>query len=170
MSEFADIGDSDRDRSFSSASNLTNTSSKAVLSALRALQEKIRRLEAERAQALEETAQIRHQMKTLEIESNHAKQKENLTMQKSLQDARLAYDRLLTEKTELEVRLSNLENKNREASGVVEDQQRRTRALETDKHSAMLRVKDLEAAHSQLEAQLQGAQLKEKGMFLYFFI
>ena len=167
MADFSDIaggsGSGDAERSFSSSLS-ANASSKAVLSALKALQEKIRRLESERSRALEEAAQIRTQMKTLEIEASHAKQREGLSLQKGLQDARAAYDRLLTEKTELEIRLNNVENKNREAAVLVEEQLKQNRALEADKHAAMLRVKDLESTHSQLESQMHSSQLKEKDL------
>lgn len=170
MAEYSHIGGGgggggggDTEHSFSSSLN-SNASSKAVLSALKALQEKIRRLESERAQALEETAQIRSQMKTLEIEANHSKQREGLVMQKGLQEARTAYDRLLTEKTELEIRLNNVEIKNRDAAATVEEQLRHNRSLEAEKHAAMLKVKELESTHSQLESQMHTSQLKEKDL------
>ena len=52
----------------SSASNgNASSSSKAVLAALRALQDKIRRLETERTQALDESSQLRLQLKNFEI-------------------------------------------------------------------------------------------------------
>lgn len=66
-----DIMDSVNDSSFGAsqshglnASNTSASSSKAVLAALRALQDKIRRLEQERGAALDEAAQLRHQLQT----------------------------------------------------------------------------------------------------------
>jgi chromosome segregation ATPase len=151
----------------SAASSLQNgsSSSKAVLAALRALQDKIRRLEAERTQALDETSQLKHQLKTQEIESEHAKQKELLTVQKNLQEAKSSYDRLFHEKTELELRLSRLEEKNKLLQGNTEDLQAKIHHLESEKHQSALRVKDLEYQYKQIEQQIKDTQGKEKGIF-----
>lgn len=163
-SDFADAG-IDVDKSFSSAisNSSTATSSKAVLAALRALQDKIRRLESERSQSLEECTQLRHQLKNLEIESEHAKQRESLATQRSLQETRSAYDRLLTEKTDLEIRLSKSEDKNKDLVRHTTDLQENIKSLEEEKHKAQLRIREIEAGYSNLESLLQSTQLKEKG-------
>lgn len=142
----------------------TATSSKAVLAALRALQDKIKRLETERSQALDETAQLKHQLKSLEIESEHMKQKENLIAQKNLQEARAAYDRLLTEKTDLELRLSRVDDKNKTTKHQTDDLQARIRILEEEKHNCLLQVKDLEAQKLYFESQISYAKQFEKGL------
>ncbi len=154
------------DRSYNSTYNgSSNTSSsKAVLAALRALQDKIRRLESERTQALDETVQLRHQLKNQEVEADHAKQREQLQAQKSLQEVRSAYERLLTDKSELEVRLSKYEEKNKQAQGNVDDLQARIRILEDDKHAGTMKLKDLEHQKIQIETQIKLAQQKEEGM------
>eukprot|EP01036_Dinobryon_divergens_P031486 gene31488-40892_t len=95
------------------ASTSNNSSSKAVLAALRALQDKIRRLEAERAQAVEESSQLKHQLKLQEIEFDHSRQKESLSSQKVLQEAKNSFEKVFTEKTDLEVRLVKLEERNK---------------------------------------------------------
>ena len=64
--------DLDLDSSYRSATSANSTSvntssSKAVLAALRALQDKIRRLESERSQALDEATDLRQKIKTLDI-------------------------------------------------------------------------------------------------------
>jgi len=153
------------DRSYNSTYNgSSNTSSsKAVLAALRALQDKIRRLESERTQALDETVQLRHQLKNQEVEADHAKQREQLQAQKSLQEVRSAYERLLTDKSELEVRLSKYEEKNKQAQGNVDDLQARIRILEDDKHAGTMKLKDLEHQKIQVETQIKLAQQKEEG-------
>ena len=92
-----------------------------MLAALRALQDKIRRLESERTQALNDTAQLRQQIKNQEVESDHIKQKEHLASQKNLLEVRTAYDRILTEKTEAEIRLSKLEDRNRIEEEIARD-------------------------------------------------
>lgn len=142
-----------------------SSSSKAVLAALRALQDKIRRLEAERSQALDETAQLRLQLKNQEIEADHMKQKENLNAQKSLHEVKSAYDRLLTEKTDMEVRLAKLEERNRSAQHVAEDLQAKIKALEDEKQSSLQRARDLEHQQQNYDLQIKNAQQKEKGEY-----
>lgn len=145
------------------SSNASASSSKAVLAALRALQDKIRRLEAERAQALDETSQLRHQLQSQEVEFEHAKQRDNMNSTKSLQDARSAYDRLLSEKTELEIRAARLEERNRDSRETAEELQSRIRSLEEEKYHGNQKLKDLESQHVHLEQQIEIAQRKEKG-------
>lgn len=143
--------------------NNASSSSKAVLAALRALQDKIRRLESERSQALDEATQLRHQLKNQEVEAEHAKQREQLTAQKSLQEVRAAYERLLTEKSELEVRLSKFEEKNKNAQIGVDELQSKIRILEEEKHAGNMKLKDLEHQRLQIENSIKMAQQKEEG-------
>lgn len=156
-----------RNSSFQSATstNASASSSKAVLAALRALQDKIRRLEAERTQAMDETAQLRHQLKNQEVETEHLKQKESLVAQRSLHEARNAYDRLLTEKTELEMRVAKMEDRNQDVRHQSESFQERIRLLEDEKHRGQLKIKDLESQQLQHEMQISTAQRKEQGIF-----
>lgn len=156
-------------QSMLSATSLTSgnasSSSKAVLAALRALQDKIRRLESERSQALDEVTQLRMQLKDQEIESEHQKQRDQLTTQKSLQDAKVSQERLQQEKTELEVRVQRMEDKIRLSQQSSEELQTKIRVLEDEKHSANLRIREMEHAHHQMEQQIKSAQIKEKGMY-----
>jgi hypothetical protein len=171
MNEYTDYNDDNEEslnKSYNTAQSMISTangasSSKAVLAALRALQDKIRRLEAERSQALDESVQLRHQLKNQEIESDHIKQKENLSAQKSLHEVRHSYDRLLAEKTEMETRLSRLEDKNRTSQNSSEELQNKIRSLEEQKHSSALQIKELEHQQSQIDVQIKHAQQKEKG-------
>lgn len=149
----------------STANNASASSSKAVLAALRALQDKIRRLETERAQALDECAQLRHQMKQQEIETEHLRQRESLTAQKALHEARSAYEKLLTEKTETEVRLAKIEDRNREEQRLTEELRTKIRNIEEEKHNGLLNIKDLEAEKAQLQSQVTHCQQKEKGIY-----
>jgi len=143
--------------------NASASSSKAVLAALRALQDKIRRLETERAQALDECAQLRHQLKNQEIETEHHRQRESLSAQKNLHDARSAYEKVLAEKTDLEVRLAKSEDRNREEQRLVEELRTKVRAVEEDRHHGQLANKDLEAEKAHMQSQIMHAQQKEKG-------
>ena len=142
-------------------SSASASSSKAVLAALRALQDKIRRLESERAQALDETSQLKHQLQNQEIEFEHAKQRETLASNKSLQDARIGYDKLLAEKTELELRIAKAEERNRDARQSVDELSSKIRMLEEEKYQSQLKLKDLETQQVQLEIQIDHTQKKE---------
>lgn len=159
----------DLNRSYNSVLSGTSTanastSSKAVLAALRALQDKIRRLEAERTQALDETSHLKHQLQTQSIEAEHSRQKENLAVQKNLQEARSAYDKMLSEKSELENRAIKMEEKNKMALAQADEMQTKIRFLEEEKHSTALRLKDLEHQHQQLESQIRNTEHKERDL------
>jgi chromosome segregation ATPase len=143
-----------------------SSSSKAVLAALRALQDKIRRLESERSQALDEASQYRLQIKNQEIEYEHSKQRDQLAAQKSLQEARTAYDRVCAEKADLETRLSKMEEKNRGLQRSSEELQMRIRQLEEEKQNNIDKLRELENQQHNLEQQIKQAQQREKGIFL----
>eukprot|EP01038_Epipyxis_sp_PR26KG_P003991 gene3991-5715_t len=164
--EFIDeVGPSDNSKSYNSSlmsSANGSSSSKAVLAALRALQDKIRRLEAERSQALDESSQLRHQLKNLEIDMDHEKQKENLIAQKNLQDSRNAYERLHADKSELELRLSKLEDKNKAAQRESDEMAKKIRSLEEEKHSNINKINELEHEQQRIENQIKHAQSREK--------
>lgn len=149
--------------SYSSSVNASASSSKAVLAALRALQDKIRRLESERAQAIDDTAQLRHQIKNQEIESEHLKQRDNLAAQKSIHEVRSAYERILTEKTETEIRLAKLEERNHEEQQISDDLRSKVISFESDRHLAMLEIKNLDGEKNQLLGRVEQYEQKEKG-------
>lgn len=140
------------------------SSSKAVLAALRALQDKIRRLESERTSAIDETVQLRHQLKNLEIESEHIKQREILSSQKTLQDARTAYEKLLNDKNELELKINKVEEKNQLAKEAYEQLERKVKGLEDEKAEGMQRIQSIQHEQQLLQSQLQETLSKEKGM------
>ena len=86
----------------------SSSSSKAVLSALRALQDKIRRLEKEKLEITEENIRLQSQLKSLEIENEHTRERENLHNQKRENEVRMAYEKLLKENNEIENHLNSL--------------------------------------------------------------
>ena len=143
-------------------SNPSSSSSQAVLNALRTLQDKIRRFETERTLVLDEVTQLRLQVKNQEIETENFRQRESLSAQKALHEARTAYERALTEKTDTEVRLSKVEERNREEQRIAEDLRAKMRSLEEEKHNGHLTLKDLEAQKSHLQNQITYTQQKEK--------
>ena len=155
LGEFADLN-------MGVHSNPSSSSSQAVLNALRTLQDKIRRFETERTMILDEVTQLRLQVKNQEIETENFRQRESLSAQKALHEARTAYERALTEKTDTEVRLSKVEERNREEQRIAEDLRAKMRSLEEEKHNGHLTLKDLEAQKSHLQNQITYTQQKEK--------
>lgn len=89
--------------------NIATGGSKAVLAALRALQEKIRRLETERSVALEETTRVRQEAREREIDMQRDSEKEKLTLQKTINEARVAYESLDEQKQGLGLRFVRAE-------------------------------------------------------------
>lgn len=178
ISEFLlnDSGDLNNNKSFNSLLSATSlasngsSSSKAVLAALRALQDKIRRLESERSLALDEVSQLKMQLKNQEVEFEHQKQKDQLASQKSLQDARSVNDKLLHDKTELEVKLSIIEEKNHQVLRQVEEYQLKTKHLEEEKHNSLARLKELEYEQLHLDQEIKHSQAKEKGIYIALFL
>ena len=141
----------------------TASSSKAVLAALRALQDKIRRLEVEKTQALDDAAQLRSQVKSQEIESEHSKERDTINHQKSLQEARMRYESVLAEKTEMEAKVRQLEKYNHSLEDELELVKAKNREFESSHTSSADKLADLEDQISHLEAELQSSRQKEKG-------
>jgi uncharacterized protein (UPF0335 family) len=139
------------------------TSSKAVLTALRALQDKISRLESEKTEALEESARLRLQIQNQDMTSERYKQRDNLTSQKNLHEVRTAYDRILAEKSETEMRLSKLDDRNRAEEQIAIELRAKIRAVEDEKRTGLLTIKDLESERTQLQSQILHIHQKEKG-------
>jgi len=150
-----------------SASSITSngsSSSKAVLAALRALQDKIRRLESERSLALDEVGQLKLQIKNQELEFEHRKQQDHLNTQKSLQEARAVNDRLLYDKNELEVKSSIVEEKNILLQKQADEFQTKIKFLEEERQQISMKLKELEYHQAHLEQDIKQSQTKEKDM------
>lgn len=147
----------------SNSLNANPSSSKAVLGALRALQDKIKRLEAEKTQILDETKQLRLQIQNQEIEFDHLKQKEKLSLQKNLHEIRASYDSVLSEKNELELRVAKLEERNKELRLQSDDLYDQLTSFESEKQQLEYKYKDMESMYLQLEGQLERAKQREQG-------
>ena len=139
------------------------TSSKAVLAALRALQDKIKRLEREKNDAIEETTRLRLQIQNQNYESVRFKERDSLTSLKNLNEVRTAYERILTEKSETETRLLKLEERNQAEEKIASDLRAKIRIFEDEKHTGILAIKELELERTQLHGQILHIQQKEKG-------
>lgn len=177
MSSYTDyLGDggiaaSPMNNSYSSAMSAVGTpnassasSSKAVLAALRALQDKIRRLETERSQALDESAQLRSQLKNQEIEAAHFRDKEKYASDKASQEARNNYEKLRQEKLDAETRLVRLEEKNKESERQQEELSRRIQELEEEKARALIRQNEIHSNATHLDSQLEQALHRENDL------
>jgi len=140
-------------------------SSKAVLAALRALQDKIRRLEIERSQALEEASQLRQQVKHYEIEIEHTKQREALANQKVMAEATSTKERLYTEKTELEVKLARAADRAAEQAKALGELEFKLRVLEEEKIRARSTIAEFEERTRALEGHMAQSSAREKGSF-----
>lgn len=157
------------DTSFNSASsgisgfNHSASSSKAVLAALRALQDKIRRLETERASALDEAAQLRSHLKTQEIEAEHSKEKGILHSQKSLQEARMAYERVIAEKEDLEKSLKLVRTQNDHAQEHLQELRSKNQQLEEMRLASEQRLAEVEGHIHKFEAEVDKSKHRESG-------
>ncbi|CAN0304714.1 unnamed protein product [Ectocarpus sp. 12 AP-2014] len=84
-------------------------SSRAVLAALRGLQDKVRCLENERTQAVEEVQTFKGELVQRGEDFKHAQELQNLTIQEECAASRLSYERLLAEKRLVDNRLEETE-------------------------------------------------------------
>ncbi|CAM9613745.1 unnamed protein product, partial [Hapterophycus canaliculatus] len=118
--------------------------SKAVLSALRALQDKIRKLESERDRASVEAGTLRRQIAALQTENDRTAQIQMASLQEKSLASRLAYERLQADKAAQEVRLRKAEEQKgllaREAAAAKD----RSAVAEEARRSAESRVRTLE--------------------------
>lgn len=155
-------------KSFSSAGgsslHTSASSSKAVLAALRSLQDKIRRLEIERSQALDDAAQLRNQLKNQDIEAEHSKERDAIQAKKSLHEARVSYEKILKDKEDMESTIISMEQRNSESQRKLSDLQQQVQSLERNKNESLLRLQDVESQISHYENQLNIAQQREKGL------
>ena len=146
----------------------SGSSSKAVLAALRALQDKIRRVESEKAQILDENKQLKLKIQSHEIDFAHYKQKEKLNLHKNLSEIRNSYEIALVEKNELEDRLLKLDGKNKDMKEYSENLLEKIKAAEAEKHHFEFKYKDVQAKLLQLEVQHERSQQREKGDLITF--
>ena len=166
LEEMMDLRLSDSRPSKSSSTILSSggaSSSKAVLAALKALQEKIRKLESERAQFTDEIAALKNQIKSQEIEAEHTRQRDNLANMKAIHELKTANERLDMEKQSLEKELAKLEAKNKERSKSEEAVLEKMSQLQEGNEALRLRCKELEATMKLAETQAGKSQQREKG-------
>jgi hypothetical protein len=140
------------------------SSSKAVLAALRSLQDKIRRLETDRTRAMEEAATLRHRLQGFEVEAEQTRAKDDAIAQRNIQEARATYDRLIAEKVDLEVRVARAEERRNDIRSSSETLETDIRKLKEEKESLLLKIKDGESQQKHLDIQLQNIYSREKDL------
>jgi len=149
---------------FSSASPASQgSSSKAVLAALRALQDKIRRLESDKVRADDETKHLRDQIQNKEAEFDYQKQREKMSLQRNLNETKINYEQAMAKKNQLEAHLQELEGINHELRSNTDELVATVQSLEDDKYQKDMTLKDLESKFLHLEMQMEVSQQRERG-------
>jgi len=139
------------------------TSSKAVLAALRALQDKIRRLESEKSHAMDEASKLRRQIRSFESVTESRREQDMHAAKKSIQEAELIHQQLNFEKKDLEKRISSLEESNRRGKQNIDELLQKIKKVELDRSSLENRVVELDHLHQRTSSELQVLQKHEKG-------
>ncbi|TMW63592.1 hypothetical protein Poli38472_002533 [Pythium oligandrum] len=124
--------------------------SRAVLSALKALQDKIRRLEEEREKLLQELSDVKVKARKREAEFASAEKKLTYELGQSKESARAAYDALRSEKEELKLEL-------------VKYAERR-KAMQAELQHAQKLVSTYSAKSEDLQSQVHLCESQEKGL------
>ena len=148
---------------FSSSPSSQGSSSKAVLAALRALQDKIKRLESDKIRADEESKHLRNQIQNKEAEFDYQKQREKMILQRNLNETKISYEQALIKKNQLESRLHELEEINQDLRSNTDELVAIVRSLEDDKYQKDMTLKDLESKFLHLEMQMEVSQQRERG-------
>lgn len=147
----------------SSDGNIATGGSKAVLSALRALQDKIRRLETEKSVALEEATRVKQEARQKETDLGRDYEQEKLKLQKTINENNLAFESLEQQKTALDLRLVRAEDKiselKQEISYLHEKIGKAEERLEEEKGAVSRLESDLLAERE--EKKRSGEQAKE---------
>lgn len=136
-------------------SSSASKSSTAILSALRALQEKIKRLEKERADAIVENAALRQQNNEVQRHSELQRRKEGLEFQEQCVHIQSAYESLLAEKEAMESKLASSEEKRRSLLQEANRLRARLAVEEDSRRIAEGRMRDMEGRISKMERTLR---------------
>lgn len=139
------------------------SSSKAVLAALKALQEKIRRLETEKVQVMDEASTLRNQLRSQEIESEHIRQRDGLYQQKTNQELKIVNDKLMNERNDIEQHAEKLDERLKEQMRVNTQLNERLLRLQEERDAAAFSYKELETSYRLSDAHVARCQQREKG-------
>ena len=142
----------------------SQSGSKAVLAALRALQDKIRRLDGERQAAVDECNGLKAQIKSMEIDFEHMKQRDSLLSNQALLEQRSAYDAMKAEKATQETEYLKLQERHREQSTEFARLKVQVDAGEEERGLLSTKVRALEKQCEENEDLLRKYSSKEKDM------
>ena len=139
-------------------------STKAVLSALRALQDKIRRLESERQVAVDQSTRLRAKLRQQEISSQQKLEAEVHAGQERETTAQLAVEHANTEKSAMELRLCKVDEEKKALYREIEHLREKCSEAELGRRSAEAKASSHRAHVRDLEEQLKVAELREAEM------
>ncbi|DBA00978.1 TPA: hypothetical protein N0F65_006239, partial [Lagenidium giganteum] len=129
--------------------------SRAVLSALKALQDKIRRLEEERETHLQELSDVKAQARKREAESSANEKKLAYELTQAKESARAAYDALRAEREELKVEVVKLEERKRSLEAEIQHYQSLLNTSSTKSDDLETQLDLAEAQRKRTQAELE---------------
>lgn len=137
------------------------TSTKAVLSALRALQDKIRRLEAERQSAVDQCAQLRSKIQQVETDSQKYLDIEVHRAKELSAEQNSTIKQLTADKAGLELRLSRHEEERKALYRQIEHLRDRAAELELSQRASAAKSVTHQTRATQLHDDLKLAEQRE---------
>jgi len=140
----------------------SQSGSKAVLAALRALQDKIRRLDSEKNTSIDECNQLKAQIKSMEIDFEHLKQRESLINTQAMLEAKSSYDSLKAEKAIQEADYFKMQDAVKEATTNFNRVKLQLESTESERSALTLRCNKLEVQCTEQDEILQAAHNKER--------
>lgn len=142
----------------------TQSGSKAVLAALRALQDKIRRLDTERAASVDECDSLKAQIKSMEVDFEHMKQRDSLLSNQALLEQRASNEALKTEAAERETEYLKLTERHREQGVELNKAKIIVDTLEEEKASLLAKSRRLEQQCTEQDDLLRKYSSKERDL------
>ncbi|CAM9227370.1 unnamed protein product, partial [Hapterophycus canaliculatus] len=130
-------------------------SSNAVLAALKGLQDKVRRLENERRQAVEEAETLKGNIKQRQQEFKHMQELQKLNTQEESAASRLSYERLLADKRVVDIHLDDTERLKQELQEACETARNRGQDAHVAQLAAEVKASILDGRIKQCEDMAQ---------------
>jgi len=137
-------------------------SNKAVLSSLRALQDKIRKIEAERAAALQQCSELSELHNSTQVDSSSVREAEARAGAAARNKQRIAYERMASEKNAMEVKVTKVVEKLAAADQQMKDAQLKTDEVRAARDQAAMAIEQANSAIEALEKEVAGIQAAEQ--------
>ena len=152
---------------YSSASAAVGAgNSRAVLAALRALQDKIRRLEGDRDAATAEAQRLREELASQAARHDHSLRMAAIAQQERGAASRLAYERLAADKARTDAKLAKAEEQKAALVKETEAGKASAETAESDFRKAEVKARSLRQRLEEVEAQLSQLKKGEFGVFM----